>query len=63
LGEVESFNTGDVAEVEEPDIGKYFALPNVSCNDAAENVDIDAQVGRAVDDAELSCSQYQVANS
>lgn len=41
FGKVEAFDGGDVADVEEPDVGEDFAFEYEAGYDAAENVDVD----------------------
>lgn len=53
MGERETFDATDVAEIEEPDVGEDLSFPDVASNDAAEDVDLDLYVGCGVDPGEL----------
>lgn len=44
LRKVQAFDSSDVPEIEKPDISQNLSLKHKSCNNSAENIDVDLEV-------------------
>lgn len=53
LGECKGLDSRDVTQVEEPNVCKHFALPNVSRDDPTEDINLDLHVRGRVNPGEL----------
>lgn len=53
LSEVQSLDSSDIPEIKEPDIGQDFALKDKSCNNSAENINVDLEIRCCVYNGQL----------
>lgn len=53
LGEVETFDGGDVPDIKEPDVGKHLAFEDETSNNATENINVNLQVGGRINQCKL----------
>jgi hypothetical protein len=53
LGKVKTFDSGDVSDIKEPNISQNLALKYKTSNNAAENINIDLEVGSRIDQSKL----------
>jgi hypothetical protein len=49
----EAFDPGNIAQVKKPDVGQYLPLPNIACQNTAENVDLNLNVGCRINPRQL----------
>jgi hypothetical protein len=62
LGEVETLDGGDVADIEEPDVSEDLAFKDKPCDSPAENINVDLQVGSRIDQSELGTIRLDVGS-
>lgn len=53
LGKGKSLDAGDVANIEEPNVGQDLAFPDIASDDSTEDVDLDLDVAGGIHPGKL----------
>ena len=53
LGKVQAFNSGNVPDIKEPNIGENLAFKDETSHNAAEDINIDLEVGSGINQSKL----------